>query len=267
MSSARSDISTPWVSLEEARASLTHGTGAGVRIALLDSGIELSHPALAGLRVEEDLAVVETEQGIRLESGGGTDVFGHGTAVASILHRQAPGASIGSFRVLGPNLRSRTTLICHAARAAIERGYHILSCSFGSSREDHVLLYKSWVDRAYRAGRHVVAAAANPDALHREWPAHFTSVVAVTFASGLRPGEVVHRPGEIIEFAALGEDVSVAWLNGSLKQVTGSSFAVPHVVAILARLLSRHPGMDPPLAAALLRRLAIRREPQSPTRT
>jgi subtilisin len=151
-------------------------------------------------------------------------------------------------------------IIREAARLALERGYHILNCSFGCGREDHVLLYKDWIDEAYLRGRHVVAACNNQDFARREWPSHFPTVISVNFANGSSFEEFYYRPGNLVEFAAHGQDVDVAWLGGAQKKVTGSSFAAPHVTGMLARLVSGLPGLSPLQAKALLQNLAKRND-------
>jgi len=247
---------TAWPTIEDARSFLERGDGSGVRIALLDSGVEAAHPDLAGLRLADD--VVIQDDGFQLTSvpGRGMDVFGHGTAIAGILHALAPGAEIGSFRVLGQQLRSRTLIIREGVRLALERGYHILNCSFGCGREDQVLLYKEWIDEAYTLGRHIVASCNNQDFMKREWPGHFPSVLTVNFARVADAMNFYCRLGQLVEFAARGQDVEVAWLGGGRKRVTGSSFAAPHLAALLARILSRCPGLTPVQVKALLHQLA-----------
>jgi subtilisin len=246
----------PWATLEEARAGLEHGTGRGIRIALLDSGIELSHPALAGLRLRDDLALVDQGLDVAAVPGEGRDLFGHGTAIAHLVRQAAPEVELGSFRVLGDQLRSRTALITEGVRQAIARGYHILNCSFGCAREDQVLFYKDWIDEAYLQGRHVIAASNNLDFLRREWPGHFPSVITATFLRATRVDTLHHRGGSLVEFGARGQDLDVAWAGGGRKNVTGSSFAAPHVAALLARMLSRTGPVSPLLAKAMLQQLA-----------
>jgi subtilisin len=208
------------------------------------------------LTLEDDLAILDTGSQLSVVPGEGRDVFGHGTAIAGILRQLAPEARIGSFRVLGEQLRSRTLIIREGARQALERGYHILNCSFGCSREEHVLFYKDWIDEAYLRGRHIVAACNNQDFTKREWPGHFPSVITVHFARCERPDAIFFRRGQMVEFAARGEDIEVAWLGGQRKKVTGSSFAAPHAAALLARLLSHSPTLAPLQAKALLQQLA-----------
>jgi subtilisin len=242
--------------LEQASTCLREGRGGGVRVAVLDSGIDRSHPDLTSLQLEDDVVLVQEDLQWRVVPGEGRDVYGHGTAVADIIHRLAPEATLGSFRVLGEQLRSRSLLIREAARLALDRGYHILNCSFGSCREDHVLLFKDWVDEAYVRSRHIVAACNNQDFNRREWPGHFPTVVTVNFAEWPSPEMFRCRAGHLVEFAARGVDVEVAWAGGGRKQVTGSSFAAPHLTGLLARLLSGMPKVTPLQAKALLQALA-----------
>jgi len=245
-----------WPTLEEARLFLRQGTGRGVKVAVLDSGIESAHPLLRGLRLTDDFAVVERDFQLTTIPGGGCDVFGHGTAIAGIIRQVAPEAQIGSFRVLGEQLRSRTLFIREGARQALERGYQILNCSFGCGREDQVLLYKDWIDEAYTRGCHVVAASNNEDFMKREWPGHFPTVNTVSFTRCDQLDALFCRLGHLVEFAARGQDIDVAWRGGAHKKVTGSSFAAPHVAGLLARLISCCPALSPLHAKAVLQRLA-----------
>jgi subtilisin len=245
-----------WPTLEEAGVFLREGRGVGIKIALLDSGVETSHPRLSGLTLADDLAISTGELKPTALPGEGRDVFGHGTAVAGILHEVAPEAQVGSFRVLGENLRSRSLIIHEGVRLALEKGYHILNCSFGCSRDDQVLLYKQWVDQAYICGRHIVAASNNQDFSRCEWPGHFTSVITVSFTRAEESQALWWRRGSLVEFGARGQDIEVAWLGGTTKKVTGSSFAAPHVAGLLARMLSCCPDLLPLHAKALLQKLA-----------
>src|SRR5262249_53238404 len=135
-----------WINPDEAWEAIQRGRGRGVRIAVLDSGVEADHPQLKGLSLVDDIAVVEDGMKLTVVPGEGKDLYGHGTAVAGILRAAAPEAEIGSIRVLGESLLSRTAIILEGARQAIERGYHILNCSLGCGVPEHVLKYKSWVD-------------------------------------------------------------------------------------------------------------------------
>lgn len=242
--------------LTEAREALTKGTGAGVRIAVVDSGIEADHPQLAGLKLIDDLHVVDSGLQIEVKPGDGTDIYGHGTAITAILRRIAPDAEIGSFRVLGENLASRTVIIREGVRQAIDRGYHILNCSFGCGLPEHILQYKDWIDEAYLKGIHIVASCNNYDFTKPEWPGYFPSVITVNMARFDDDEVFFYKPGHLVEFAARGVGVKLPWNHCSVKEVSGSSFAVPIMTALLARLISVMGQLRPLEAKAILHRLA-----------
>jgi|SRR5208282_608842 len=245
-----------WIDLREAKRALREGTGRGVKIAILDSGVETSHPKLGGMTLVDDLVVEIDGHKLRVVKGEGLDVFGHGTAVAGVIRQMAPEARIGSIRVLGGDNTSRTRVILRAAQEAMDRGYHVLNCSFGCGVERHVLRYKEWVDEAYLKGIHVVAACDNVDFSRPEWPAFFSSVIAVNMARTDDDSVFFYQRGTLVEFSAKAVDVEVPWAGGGFKLVTGSSFAAPRLAALLSRLLSEHPTISPLTAKAILQQLA-----------
>jgi subtilisin len=246
-----------WLTLEEAVQLIRQGRGAGMKIAVLDSGVETAHPDLRQARFTDDIAITEDGVTVTVGDGEGRDLYGHGTAVASIVARMAPEASIGSFRVLGGRLESRTVIIREGVRQAMDRGYHILNCSFGCRGvETFVMAYKQWIDEAYLKGVHVVAACNNDDFSIPEWPGFFPTVITVNMSTTRDSETFYHRAGTLVEFAAPGVEVDVAWKDSTQKSVTGSSFAAPHVSSLLARLLSQRPCLSPLLAKAVLRQVA-----------
>jgi subtilisin family serine protease len=246
-----------WIGLDEARNAVSNGTGTGVKVAILDSGVESTHTALSGLELLDDVAVIQDGPMLITVPGNGADLFGHGTAIASIIRAMAPAVSLGSIRVMGAHLNSRTEIIREGVRIALERGYHILNCSFGCRGDaKYVMDYKLWIDEAYLKRAHIVSACNNLDFTVREWPGHFPTVVTVNMARVERREALYHRAGNLVEFAARGANIEVPWVNQGRKLVTGSSYAVPHVVALLARLLSSFPDLSPLAAKELLRQLA-----------
>jgi subtilisin family serine protease len=239
-----------WISPEQAADAMERGDGRSVRIAVLDSGIESSHPNFSGRRLYDDLV---PEANGNIGAGKGEDLYGHGTAIAGIIWKLAPKAEIGSFRVLGSSLSARTAHVSVAARRCISLGYKILNCSFGCGISGHLPLYKEWVDNALLSGVHVVAASGSPEV--SEWPAHLSSVLGVDCALS-NEGGLRYLPGRMVEFAAPAAEVRVPWKHGGHRVMTGSSFAAAWLSGMLARLLSVYPEIDPFLAKSLLRRVA-----------
>jgi subtilisin family serine protease len=256
-----------WITPEEAEEAVRAGRGRGVKIAIIDSGIELSHPALGHLRLVDDIAFEISNAGtVSTRAGGGIDNFGHGTAIAAIVKRTAPEAQLGSFRVLDTKNLTKYIMIEKAARLALDLGYHIINCSFGSPADLSTIgHFKRWIDLSYRYGVHVVAACNNYDFRSAEWPGYFPSVITVDMTKG-ETDDVFFRwdippsgdfAQHLVEFAARGVDLDLPWKGGGSNKATGSSFAAPHVSGILARLLSRFPRLKPPIAKALLQEIAL----------
>ena len=229
-----------WITPDQAREAISTGSGRGVKIAVIDSGIELSHPALRHARLVDDIAFEVSGIGIVSRSTNyGIDKFGHGTAVAAAIYRVAPEAQIGSFRILDENNASKFVIIREAARLAIDRGYHILNCSIGSEASlempklENIKYYKPWIDLAYRHGVHVVSACNNQWFRDPEWPGHFPSVITVNMAK-IDGNELLFRwdissddfARHLVEFAARGVDVELPWKDGRPPGPrSGSSFA------------------------------------------
>lgn len=236
------------------------GDGSGVRVALLDSGIERLHPEFKGATFADDLCFTIAENGKAPGDAGGVDFFGHGTAVAGVLLDIAPAATIGSFRVLGGEAYGRDEIIRRAATEAIARGYQIIHCSFGASGSPlTVMSFKSWIDAAYVAGVHVVAGCNNGDPSIRVWPAHFSSVIAVDSSPDAQDDGIQRRKGSIVEFMARGQRPRpLPWKNQSTRTISGTSFSAPVVTGLVARILSVNPGIHPDEMKVALRAIADR---------
>lgn len=254
-----------WISPKLAKTALEEGDGKGVKVAILDSGIEATHPALKSAKIVDQLVVRDTELGPEIETDDSGDAFGHGTAVAHIIHQVAPEAELGSFKVMHMNdgqTSGKASLLRDAVSFAIDKGYQIINCSFGTPARSVIFkCFKDWIDEAYLNDVHVITACNNANYARPEWPSHFPSVIAVNM--GRVDGEELHyRSGQLVEFFARGEKVRVPWLDGSWKTVTGSSYAAPLVSGLVARLLSKRSDLSAPLVKAILREVA---EPWDPS--
>lgn len=235
-------------------------TGSGVRVCIIDSGVDGTHPLVGGVNravyVEVD---AEGEPQIAEDLDG--DLYGHGTACAGIIRSLAPDCEIHSVRTLGRALTGRGVVLLAGLRWAIEEGYDVINLSLSMSKASFVEQLRELADEAYFKRALIVAAAHNMPVVSYPW--RFPAVVSVGSHSGTDPWEFYANPTPPVEFLACGVEVELAWLEHSTIQATGNSFATPHIAGIAARILSKHPGLTPFEVKSLLRATAgnVRSEP------
>jgi subtilisin len=220
-------------------------TGAGVRIAVVDSGIDADHPALEGA-VDESSAVafdIDGDGEVVAVRGPHRDAFGHGTACASIIHQLAPAASITSVRVLGARNTGKAAQFVAGLAWAVDHGFDIINLSLGTKVRDWALGFYELCDRAYFANSLVVTAANNVATV--SYPSLFGTAISVACNHATDPFRFHANPQPPTEFLARGIDVEVAWLDHGYTTITGNSFAAPHIAGIAALIRAKHPTLRP----------------------
>lgn len=230
------------------------GTGAGVKVGVIDSGIDNDHPAIAG-RVQGYVSFYEDRSGqmhISAEPHG--DAFGHGTGCADIIRRLAPDCELYSIKVLGRMLSGKSTEFLAGLRWAIEQGMHVINMSLGSSKKEYFAAFHELTDQAYFKNMVLVTAAHNMPVV--SYPSLYATVTSVACHDGQDPYEFYYNPTPPVEFGAPGINVTVAWLGGRQMTVTGNSFAAPHISGLAAKILGKHPGLTPFQLKTILRATA-----------
>jgi subtilisin family serine protease len=230
--------------------------GSGVLVAVIDSGVDGSHPAVGG-RLVESVRVELAEDGpVVVPDPDGIDVVGHGTACAGIIHALAPGADIVSVRVLGPDNRGKGAVFAAGLEWAIGRGATVVNLSLSSRSEALLGVFHDLADRAYFANVLLVCAANNVPG--PSYPSLFASVVSVAAHDVPDAWTWYYNPRPPVEFGARGVDVEVAWRDGGWIVATGNSFAAPHVAGLAALVRARHPAASPFEVKAVLAATADR---------
>ncbi len=229
-------------------------TGRGVRVAILDSGLESDHPALHG-RVAESVAVELDRDGephVVADDHG--DLFGHGTACGGIILSLAPEAELVSVRVLGSDLRGKGPAFAAGLEWALEHGVRVANLSLSSKSEAMFGVFHELADAAYFRNVLLVCAANNVPG--PSYPSLFSSVLSVAAHDEPDPWRFYYNPSPPVEFGAWGVDVPIAWRDGGSTVATGNSFAAPHMAGLAALLASKHPGLTPFEAKAILAAVA-----------
>jgi subtilisin len=228
-------------------------TGAGIRVGIVDSGLETSHPRLNG-RVVESVAVELVDGEPRVVPDDGADLYGHATACGGIILGLAPEVDLVSIRVLGADLRGKGTAFVAGLEWAIDQGIDVLNLSLSSKSETLFPIFHDLVDKAYFRGIPLVSAANNVPAA--SYPSLFSTVVSVAAHGEPDPWRLYYNPSPPVEFGAWGVDVPIAWKDGGSTVATGNSFAAPHVTGMVALILAKHRGLSPFEVKAVLAAVA-----------
>ena len=230
-----------------------HTTGAGVRIAIVDSGIDNDHPAIAGA-VKGWCEPVEHDGSVEFRDAPHGDSCGHGTACAGIIHGLAPNAELYSVKVLGADMSGTGVRFAAGLHWAIEHDMHVVNLSLGTTKRDFYAVLHELADSAYFRRVTLVAAANNLPA--NSYPSLYASVISVACQTDADPWRYCYNPTPPVEFSAPGIDVRVAWTGGGYVRGTGNSYAAPHITGLVARLLEHWPQLTPFQIKTLLRAAA-----------
>ena len=225
-------------------------TGRGLRVAIVDSGVEAAHPAIGG-RLVESVAIERAGDDWTVVSVDPSDVVGHGTACAGIVHALAPEADIVSVRVLGADNRGAGAAFATGLLWVIEEsGASVANLSLSSRSDAYFGPLHELADEAYFRNVLLVSAANNISVA--SYPSLYAAVVSVAAHDVPRPDAWFYNPEPPVEFGAYGLNVDVAWRGGTRMVGTGNSFAAPHIAGLAARIRAAHPGITPFETKALL---------------
>ncbi|MGW4378980.1 S8 family peptidase [Kitasatospora sp. NPDC004531] len=228
-----------------APGALVGGSGRGVRVCVVDSGVDATHP-LVGAVASAHVVRRGEDGGIRvdpLDADDPGDLCGHGTACAGIVRRVAPDCELHSVRVLGERFTGRGDVLLAGLRWAVRQGFEVINLSLSTTRSRYVEDLHVLADEAY-FGRSVIVASAHNTPVE-SFPWRFSSVVSVGSHPVADPDLHLYNPRPPVEFFGPGIDVEVAWPGGGTVRSSGNSYATPFVAGLCARILSGRPRLTP----------------------
>ena len=214
------------------------GRGDGAVVAVLDTGLEVGHPALAGADVRPGWDLVAGDQP-EPGTGWGDAAPGHGTAVASLVHLVAPEAALLPIRVLDHEGRGSLATLILGIELAVEAGVDVINLSLGTDAESDVL--EQVVEEAEAAGIVLVAAVGNRGEDVEEYPARSNEVVAVAAVDWNDTAAPFTSDGDWIDLAAPGVALPAPAADGAWAWWSGTSVAAPLVAGQAALLLGLEP--------------------------
>ncbi|MEV4684800.1 S8 family serine peptidase [Streptomyces kurssanovii] len=224
-------------------------TGEGIKVAVIDSGVNPDTPSLKG-KVLKGLDATDA-------AGEATDDYtGHGTTMAELiagsgegggLHGLAPGAEIMPMRIVAKGFKPKKVneaSIATAIRAAADSDAHIISMSIGSEFRDDV--EHEAIKYAQSKGKLLIAAAGNSGDEDNKpsYPAKYPEVVGVTAASPEGEVDDYSHHGALVDLAAPGSDIP-KWCDATFTRYCdgsdGTSAATAIASASAALIWSAHP--------------------------
>lgn len=247
--------------------------GAGVTVAVLDTGVNINHKDLIGQSTQcKDF----TQRDTPLLNGFCNDKNGHGTHVAGTvlahggdgtgIYGVAPEADLWAYKVLNDRGSGYSddiaNAINHAADQAVSLGEDvIISMSLGSSSKNSLI--ESAVNNAYSKGVLVIAAAGNDGPTDNTigYPGALVNAVAVAalenvqqngtyrvadFSSRGNPatdGDYVIQERDV-EISAPGRAIESTWSDGTYNTISGTSMATPHVSGLAAKIWAANPTLN-----------------------
>jgi subtilisin len=216
-------------------------TGRGVRVCVVDSGVERDHPLIGGL-AGSWVVTAGADGTHRVDETDAGDAYGHGTACAGIIRRTAPECDLYSVRVLGERATGTGDMLLAGLSWAVRQGFDVINLSLSTTRPRFVAELRALADEAFFGRTAIVASAHNTPV--ESYPWRFASVISV--GSHQReddPELFLYNPTPPVEFFAPGQNVEVAWPGGKTIRSTGNSFATPLIAGLCARILAEHPRM------------------------
>jgi subtilisin family serine protease len=203
-------------------------SGRGVRIAVIDSGVNERHPHIVSLA-----GGLSIRPGGQIEEGAYTDVLGHGTAVMAAIQDKAPQAQYFAVQVFHSSLRTSAECLVTAIEWAIEQRMDVVNLSLGTRNPDHRARFEAVIAKASKNAVVLVAAG------EAEGQPCLPGSLAGVFGVGLdweTPGNL-YRPeetgGGVVYFTS-GYPRSLPGVPRE-RNLHGISFAVANMTGFIAR--------------------------------
>jgi len=217
-----------------------------VIVALLDTGVQRTHPDLAAIPFV-------APRNTRTNTTNVSDSYGHGTHVAGTIAAQAnntigvageaPGITMMPVKVLDNNGQGYWSDFLEGVDWARTHGASIVNLSLGGVlTATQAAAFQPTFDAAYDAGVLVVAAAGNNNRNEAFYPASFNHVISVAATTNSDTKASFSNFGPNVDLSAPGLNILSTYPGSTYKLMSGTSMATPHVVGLAALIRSYHPS-------------------------
>ena len=247
-------------------------TGTGVIVAVIDTGIDPTHPAFKGVLVsgydftrnangaseksdvtaspnmsnarpgqvsQSTVALLDQSTVALLDGNGGYDSFGHGTMTAGLVHLVAPTAQIMPLKAFGSDGTGYASDVLRAIYYAAKNGADVLNMSFDFSTSSPELA--NAISYAQKKGVICVAAAGNDGKNTQVYPAALPGVIDVASTNNYDvQSSFTNYGAPPVKLAAPGEAIMAPYPWGTYAAAWGTSFSTPLVAGTAALMLGQN---------------------------
>ncbi|MDE2293368.1 MAG: S8 family peptidase [Elusimicrobia bacterium] len=235
----------PWgVQRVGAPGAWSRTTGQGVKVAVIDTGIDASHPDLAP-NYAGGVNIIDPQSDPMDDHGHGTHVAGTiaGAGVGRGVVGVAPRARLYAVKVLDAKGGGTNSAIAEGIAWAVDNGMQVINMSLGGPSSS---VLKKAVQKAYQAGITIVCAAGNDPNAPVSAPASYPETIAVSASASDDSLASFSSTGPEVDFVAPGQDIVSTWPGGKYAKLSGTSMASPHVAGLAALAIGL--GADSPAA-------------------
>jgi subtilisin family serine protease len=237
--------------------------GAGVKVAVIDTGIDYTHPEFA--------TVYKGGYNFINRTSNPMDDNNHGTHVAGTIAAAkngigvvgvSPHIELYALKVFGADGSANYSDIIAAIDWSVRNGIHIANHSYGSSQDPGTVVRQAYDNAAVAGVLHIAAAGnsgrANGRGDNVNFPARYESVVAVAATDKNNARASFSSTGPAVAIAAPGVGIPSTITNNRYASYNGTSMASPHVAGVAALLKGMNPSLTPTAISEILRNSAIR---------
>ncbi len=242
---------TPWgIARVQAPAAWKTSRGKGVKLVVIDTGIDMTHPELAGI-IKGGWNAISTAATFNDDNGHGTHCSG---TIAAKDDDQgvvgvAPQIDLYGVKVLDANGSGTFDDVIAGMLWAVENKMEVASMSLGASQGNQAL---ADAVEAMRKGGVILIAAAGNSGSSVGYPAAYPGAIAIAASDSKDKLASFSSRGPQVAVIAPGVDVKSTYMGGGYDTLSGTSMATPHVAGLTALYVATHKGATPEQARAAL---------------
>jgi len=228
-------------------------TGHGVKVGVIDTGVDFGHPDLRH-SLERGINLLHRFALPQDDNGHGTHISGTIAAANELqgIIGVAPRSTIYPVKAFDYNGTAFVSDIILGIEWCVRNRMNIVNMSFGMQTKSKALL--DAVNNAYRSGVLIVASSGNDGQIgHIDYPARYKNTIAVGATNELNRIAKFTNRSSFIDIYAPGERIVSAWPRGKHREMSGTSMATSHVTGAIALLLALKPGLSPAQIKAIIK--------------